>query len=1025
MKVGAIMNLYLSAVSRSLLALLLALLGVLPLAGHAQAPQEWVASKKVGNVAHFLFDARIERFDLGSARWLTPLNLPRTGATAMAVTDTALFVAYGSACYAYDASVGGEIHVRSTTGQIHELHADSDFLFINYTGQFDSVRISDRRIVNSISEYVYGSYGTVIVPSIRKIFGVTRGMSPADVVVTSYGADGNLGRTEGSPYHGDFEIGSRVFVSPSGHRVLTSSGVVYSSTDLRYVGSMGGAVEHMDFLQDGRSVVLREGKVHAHSARFFDTGSAAVPAGTRNVFSSETAVHAFRPDRARVSGISFHTVPHASMVFPPPGQGITPQGLSFVPDGVITDKEGNLLVLSRLDGCVFVWDAETQGWKDKWHVLRGEPTYMAYSDVNHRLYLSYDGGVVTKIDLADATPVETTFANMPANVHGLAAAGEFLMVADPTGAWSSHSILSSEGEELHRVDWNYYSKSYEWSPVTRRMFFIRDDTSPLDIHYEKISEAGMIVEEGESPYHGSGGIMHPIRVSRDGAQVLLGSGRIYDADGNLSQIGTLANGLVDGAWLTNTLVTIVADGGQTRWQQWSAGGTYAETSTGLLNGTPRHVRRLPNDRFVIITQVSGKPAFRIFTSAGELVQPPTPLAPADFTGSIVSGGVLLRWKDLPHETGYLIERRLNEAESWSLLVTLPANSTSYKDTSAGASPDAFYRIHALRDDLVGELSDPLQLSPLLPLSPALVEAIPTSSGAELTWQPSLRASHYRIERRLLSAASFLTMAVVESPVNYYTDRTAASDATYHYRIVGVNSVSSAISPSASVQVKTLGLPFTAIYRLSRSVSGSRNGVDQAGKIIKASIRKSEAGYVAVDLNTRTASQVLFWTETVPGSKTKNKLYRVEAVEMEYLILPLGGGKWQFSAMSATQGTSLPGQEGLWAKISQVVGTSAAYKLPATSIQYLALPAKLTGKERFTFMGNIENATSGVTSEFSTFDCNLNLVLDPKLTASTMTGVDLKASSGEGLAARSEAHAIQTVVNLLVKQGYTAETVAGN
>jgi hypothetical protein len=1017
------MKFRLSFVSFALLLFLSVILGGLPSVASAQGATPWVASKRFGDVVHFLFTARIERFDLNQGTWLSPLSLPRTGATAMEMSATGLYVAYGSACYTYTSTASSEAHLRNTTSEIHELHADGNFLFLNYSdglyGQLDSIRLSDRRLMESFSTYVDSSYGTVIVPSKNKIFGVTAGISPADVVMTSYNEDGTINESEGSPYHGDFSIGNRVFASPSGNRVLTTTGVVYSTTDLRYVSSMGGAVEHMDFLSDGRSVVLRDNKVYAYSDRFFSTGSAAVSPGTLNVFSSASAVYAFRPDSTRVAGVTFQVVPHSSLVFPAPGQGVSPVGLSFVPDAVVTDKNGKLLILSRLDGCVFVWDPETQAWSDKWFVLRGEPTYMAYSDANHALYLSYEGGSITTLDLNASSPVEVMFANMPADVHGLAAAGQFLLVADPTGAWASHTILSPTGEELHRVDWNYYSQNYEWSPVTRRMFFIRDDSSPKDIHYEKISPQGLIVEEGESPYHASEGIAHPIRASRDGSQVLLGSGRIYDADGNLSLLGTLANPLIDGVWLNDKLVTITADGGQTRWQQWSTTSSYAETASGLLNGTPRHVRRLPDDRYVIMTQVSGKPAFRLFTPAGDLVQPPTPLAPANFSGSVISGGVLLRWTDLPQETGYVIERRLNEASPWVALATLPANSTSYRDTSAGASQNAYYRIHALRDDLVGEVSESLQLALLLPTSPALLEAVPTVGGAELSWQAALRAAQYRIERRLLSAASFTAVGVVNSPLTNFKDATASSDTSYVYRVLGVNGVGNAPTYSPEVEVKTLGLPFTAIYRLTRSVSGTRNGAEPSGKIIKATIRKSETGYVVVDLNQRTASQILYWSEAIPGTKSKMKRYRVETVNMQYLVIPQMGGKWQFSAMSIDQGSSLPGHEGLWAKLSEVIGTAAPYKLPGTSIQYPSLPTKLAGRERFTFMGQVqENAT--VTSELKTIDCSLTLVLDTKLSASTITGPNILNAEEIYVTPRSAEHALLTVIRALNAQGYTAE-----
>ena len=85
-------------------------------------------------------------------------------------------------------------------------------------------------------------------------------------------------------------------------------------------------------------------------------------------------------------------------------------------------------------------------------------------------------------------------------------------VVDPTGV----------GDAFRGGFLTGYSRGFDWSPVSNRIYFTRDDTSPNDLHWELIDPAtGQIAGEGESPYHGDYTIQHPVRVSRDAAWVLI------------------------------------------------------------------------------------------------------------------------------------------------------------------------------------------------------------------------------------------------------------------------------------------------------------------------------------------------------------------------------------------------------------------------------------------------------------------------------------------------------------------------
>jgi len=186
------------------------------------------------------------------------------------------------------------------------------------------------------------------------------------------------------------------------------------------------------------------------------------------------------------------------------------------------------------------------------------PSHMAYSSSQQRLYLGYSSGAIQYIDTSAPNGAEVPFGNTALGVDGLAAVGNFLLAQDFSGAWATHYIFDAGGGITHQLDWNYYSREYAWDPVTSRVYFFRDDTSPNDLHFEVINQAsGQITDAGETPYHGDYSIEPPIRVSPNGQRVLLGTGDIYKQSG-LTWAGSLGHSIADAEWKDNLLVDIDA-----------------------------------------------------------------------------------------------------------------------------------------------------------------------------------------------------------------------------------------------------------------------------------------------------------------------------------------------------------------------------------------------------------------------------------------------------------------------------------
>jgi hypothetical protein len=234
---------------------------------------------------------------------------------------------------------------------------------------------------------------------------------------------------------------------------------------------------------------------------------------------------------------------------------------------------------------------------------------MAYASTVQRIYLGYASGAITQIDLTSGFQ-ESPFATLPDSPHGLASAGNYILAADASGAWNTHYIYAPDGRFVTSDDWNRRSSEYAWNPANSRIYFFRDGTSPNDLHYEEIDQTtGQITDSGETPYHGDYSIQPPIRVSKDGALVLLGSGDLYDAD-SLELVNSLPITVADAAWMDNGLLTLrTSSDGRTLLEQWSTDLTLYNFQ--YFDGQPLRVFEW-QEGYGVITMVDGKPAFSAY-----------------------------------------------------------------------------------------------------------------------------------------------------------------------------------------------------------------------------------------------------------------------------------------------------------------------------------------------------------------------------------------------------------------------------
>jgi len=514
----------------------------------------WLQTVQHGNIAYFLSGApaEIARYDLDAKAFTTPILLSQP-ATAMYVDDDGIYVAYTRTLTRLDLDGSNETGLANAVGTVRSLVTFGNDLYGSVESTPNFIRVDKfNGTVYEQPDFFYGLRELSISPARMKIFGRSSGISPSDILQIQLQGDGTVGAMSDSPYHGDYPGATSTYVFPDQAKVVDDAGIVYSTTDLTYVGSLSGSFDQIAF-NVGEPVVLRGNTLVRYGLNLQYMGETTAQNPLHSVYVANNEIIGFYNDG--LGDLQTEIISVDDLGPPEPGDPVDPDGLAYTPDAVMVAADGTVLLLSKEYKSIFRWSPLLNEYTQS-IPLAEVPDFAAYSAMNDVVYLGYNIGRITKVDLAIG--LEAAFANVPTRVMNLAVADPYVFAVDPAGAWESHFTFSPAGQLISQVEWNYYSEEFAWNAANRKIYFLRDGTSPNDLLWEEIDANGVIGAKMDSPYHSSTGISHPIRVAPNGSYVLLGSGRIYNAQ-TLELLNALPNPIIDAQWLSDGAVAVIHD----------------------------------------------------------------------------------------------------------------------------------------------------------------------------------------------------------------------------------------------------------------------------------------------------------------------------------------------------------------------------------------------------------------------------------------------------------------------------------
>lgn len=215
---------------------------------------------------------------------------------------------------------------------------------------------------------------------------------------------------------------------------------------------------------------------------------------------------------------------------------------NFAPINVIPGNDDIIFIYNNETRKIYVWDAVEEEYLRPIDVttqtgfLKLAPSQIAYNQMQSRFYFTVDLTNVLALDYSDEETSEvidffTTSEDLIGGISHLVPVGNYMLLQN-LDYYASHQILDiNGGVRATRNGYYRFSNDFAWNAINNRLYHFIDGSSPNDLMYVEINPSnGAIVENGESPYHGDYLIEGPIVISKDGQQVILGSGDIYDAD---------------------------------------------------------------------------------------------------------------------------------------------------------------------------------------------------------------------------------------------------------------------------------------------------------------------------------------------------------------------------------------------------------------------------------------------------------------------------------------------------------------
>jgi len=739
--------------------------------------EEWIeASKNNGIVSFFMPSAdRIDRYDTSSNSWINSYELGgKHGTMSVALADSSgLYVAYDNEVYRYDEG-SEELDLLSVVDEpVVSLHRDGPILIINHS-EWEAGHLSNYNLETGVLVDHWDSTemtlwtGGKLVEGRNIMIAINSLYFPLGLYQVSYD-DGGSFLTEEFIEH-EYMDGRAVenpyWLFPGQDRLLDTAGYIYDTETLKYQGKAAYNIDDVAFVGD-ELVLLRDNELTLCSETGLPLAYEELMSDAEAIFIEHGRVYAFASNeegnlRLEIRELSdFHA---ANLSYEQ-----EPRGLIYTPRDVLVDKRGIAYLLASDEGMVMCWDTHTQAYLSG-ICLMGGARDMAYHEGSDSLFLSYEEGLITRMDLSTEEPVEAAFARVGWGPGDVVATGDYIFSESNSDYHTKHYTFSLDGTRASIVYEREESAEYVWSDTNQRLYYLREIGSWYGFFSEAINADGVsypslapgeIGEQVDSPLHDTQDFGHPLRLSPDSTYVVFGSGVIHDALSMERLPNALPNEITDAAWIGDTLFSVSDIDGGSSFQSWNSG--FSEDASLEVEGSAQALLEVGDHLLLGVTMLdTGEPSFYLLDENLELILPDVMERPLLVDFAIVSDSeVEIRWGDVSGESLYELQRS-SDGINWGFLASTGAGECVYTDPGLSANVSYYYRVRARNGDLVSAFSEAMEVAFTVPPIPELSGEAIGDYQVYLTWKQIRGALGYGIEYRIAGEESWESVAYLPS-----------------------------------------------------------------------------------------------------------------------------------------------------------------------------------------------------------------------------------------------------------------------
>jgi len=549
------------------------------------------------DIVYFLFAApnKIVRYDLASNEFLVHLplnNIP----TAFHVNESYIYTAYGTELKRSDITGLNGSSIYQFPSDILQVTSLNDTLFISddnsnatLINALDNSLIDKDYIYNITMATASNSQGAIYHRTNRKYSNSLSKFTP-----------GSIPKRISSDYPSDLDETRKIYINNTEDKIFADSGFIFSAENLDFMGSLGGAFNHITFIND-QSLVLRGNKLSLYDANNHDIGHLVLNNTPTHVAGKNDIITTFSTTDSLVS--AQHT-DIKNLSNPTLEEPTNPRGLAYNAEKVVSDNENILYLLDANSRVIHRRKVTEKIYVKSWGLFE-TPSWMTFSISNKRLYLGYDSGRITYFDTSqgdDAT--ETHFITLGTAIKGLLAAGDFVYTLDHQASGYIHYGINSSGKIINTIQRSTFGTKYLWSQDQNTIHY-RFQNLFREIY---ISPTDGSIKLGTRTSYNSEIRYSPIfHLSPDGQVLLNGSGQVIGAK-SLKVLNNTSNFIDDAVWINNYLVTTLKETNTLQiWQE-----DYQLVSQQTINNA-KHIRLFPmNGNLLILTQSDIGPVFTIY-----------------------------------------------------------------------------------------------------------------------------------------------------------------------------------------------------------------------------------------------------------------------------------------------------------------------------------------------------------------------------------------------------------------------------